>query len=579
MAVERDLRNRNWWTEFGKAATRAKASPLLLGRAADGKGSGSSGGGGGGDGEGGGLSRRLGLADLILLGIGASIGAGIFVVTGTVAHDAGPGVVLSFALAALVCVPNALSYAELSNHFPALVGGAYMYSYSTFNELTAFLVFCHLMLDYHIGAASITRSLASYFITLLQVFPVVQSLPAWVGPGGLELLGGVLSINVLAPLFLVALTVILCQSVRESSIINDIMTVTKVVIVLMVIAVGCSKVDPSNWTPFAPNGATAIITGTTIVFFAYVGFDAVANSAEESKNPQRDLPLGILVSLLVCAGLYVGVCLVITGMVPYFELGGDAPLANAFREKGLTFVSVLIDIGAVAGLTTTVLVGLYVQSRLYLGLGRDGLLPSFFAKIHPDHHTPIVAQIWVGLVAAILAGLFNVSHLSHILSVGTLIAYSVVCACVIMLRLNPEVQWQQLEVQPSDKGLTRSQEAVVCIVSIALSGFLLGLCYRTGAHVAYGIALLMVMALLAIPLHTRQEYVRPSGFCCPWVPLLPVLSIALNMFLFAQLHWEAWVRFIVLNIIAILVYAFYGQHHAGANTTLNQHSPLYQRAP
>ncbi|KAH1199987.1 Cationic amino acid transporter 9, chloroplastic [Glycine max] len=372
-----------------------------------------------------GLSRRLGVLDLVLLGIGASIGAGIFVVTGTVARDAGPGVTISFILAGASCVINALCYAELATRFPAVVGGAYLYAYTAFNELTAFLVFGQLMLDYHIGAASIARSLASYLINILELFPVFKdNIPKWIGHG--EDIGDVLSINVLAPILLVLLTFILCRGVQESSVVNSLMTVTKIIIVIIVIFAGAFEVDVSNWSPFAPNGLKAIFTGATVVFFAYVGFDAVANSAEESKRPQRDLPIGIIGSLLICIALYIGVCLVITGMVPYNLLGEDAPLAEAFSSKGLKFVSILISVGAVAGLTTTLLVGLYVQSRLYLGLGRDGLLPLVFAKVHSKYHTPVHSQIWVGLVASVLAGLFNVHVLSHILSVGTLMSQEII---------------------------------------------------------------------------------------------------------------------------------------------------------
>ncbi|XP_024032825.1 cationic amino acid transporter 9, chloroplastic isoform X2 [Morus notabilis] len=382
-----------------------------------------------------GLVRRLGMFDLILIGIGASIGAGIFVVTGTVARDAGPGVTISFILAGLSCVLNALCFAELASRFPAVVGGSYLYAYSSFNELTAFLVFTQIMLDYHIGAASIARSLASYVVTILELFPFFKdNIPNWIGHGGEEFFGGVLSINILAPILLVLLTIILCWGVRESSAVNSFMTALKVILVIVVILVGAFEVDTSNWSPFAPNGFKEILTGATVVFFAYVGFDAVANSAEESKRPQRDLPIGIIGSLLVCIALYIGVCLVITGMVPYNLLGEDAPLSEAFTSKGLKYVSVLISIGAVAGLTTTLLVGLYVQSRLYLGLGRDGLLPSIFARVHPRRHTPINSQIWVGIVAGVLAGLFNVTVLSHILSVGSLTGYSVVAACVLSLR-------------------------------------------------------------------------------------------------------------------------------------------------
>ncbi|RAL54007.1 hypothetical protein DM860_004478 [Cuscuta australis] len=368
-----------------------------------------------------GLVRRLNLVDLLLLGIGASIGAGIFVVTGTVAHEAGPGVTISFVIAGISCVLNAFCYAELASRFPAVVGGAYLYTYTAFNELTAFLVFTQLMLDYHIGAASIARSLASYTINALELISVFKdNIPSWVGHGTQVYLG-VFSFNLLAPFLLIILTAVLCRGVGESSIFNAVVTVTKIVIVIVVIIAGAFKVDASNWTPFAPHGFKAILTGATVVFFAYIGFDVVSNSAEESKRPQRDLPLGIIGSLLVCIALYIGVCLVITGMVPYQSLGEEAPLAHAFKSKGLTFVSVLISIGAIAGLTTTLLVGLYAQSRLYLGLGRDGLLPAVFARVHLTRHTPVYSQVWVGIIALILAGIFNVHLLSHILSVGTLV--------------------------------------------------------------------------------------------------------------------------------------------------------------
>ncbi|KAF2303560.1 hypothetical protein GH714_019154 [Hevea brasiliensis] len=336
---------------------------------------------------------------------------------------------------------NALCYAELASRFPAVVGGAYLYAYSAFNEITAFLVFGQLMLDYHIGAASIARSLASYVVTILELFPLFRDhIPSWIGHGGQEFFGGTLSINVLAPILLTLLTVILCWGVGESSTLNFFMTVTKIVIVIIVIFVGAFEVDVSNWSPFAPKGVKAILTGATVVFFAYVGFDAVANSAEEAKRPQRDLPLGIIGSLFICVVLYIGVCLVLTGMVPYNLLGEDAPLAEAFKSKGLKFISVLISVGAVAGLTTTLLVGLYVQSRLYLGLGRDGYCLLYLLKF--TQRTILLFILKFGLV-----------------------------------------------------------------------------------------------------------YTDPPGFSCPGVPIVPVVGIFFNIFLFAQLHHEAWVRFFVLSIV------------------------------
>lgn len=265
------MKGSSWLAQFGRAAGRSKTYTLDRVNS---------------DSSQEGLVRRLGLFDLILLGIGASLGAGIFVITGTVAKEAGPGVTVSFILAGAACVLNALCYAELSSRFPAVVGGAYLYSYSAFNELTAFLVFVQLMLDYHIGAASIARSLANYLVTVLKLSPFLREhLPEWLGPG-MELCGGYLSINLLAPLLLVLLTFILCQGVRESSTVNSAMTILKVLIVLLVIFSGAFEIDVSNWTPFAPNGFKAIVTGATVVFFAYVGFDAVANSAEECRKPK-----------------------------------------------------------------------------------------------------------------------------------------------------------------------------------------------------------------------------------------------------------------------------------------------------
>nr|CAB3450564.1 unnamed protein product [Digitaria exilis] len=382
-----------------------------------------------------GLVRQLGVLELVLLGIGASIGAGIFVVTGTVARDAGPGVTISFVIAGAACVLNALCYAELASRFPAVVGGAYLYTYAAFNEITAFLVFTQLMVDYHISAASIARSLASYFIQLLELLPFLKGhIPNWIGHGE-EFFGGVVSINILAPVLLILLTAILCYGVNESSAVNTFMTTLKIVIVIVVVIAGVFEVDVSNWSPFMPNGFKSVVTGATVVFFAYVGFDAVANSAEEAKRPQRDLPIGILASLLACVLLYIAVCLVITGMVPYTLLGEDAPLAEAFAAKGLKFVTVLINIGAVAGLTTTLLVGLYVQ-----------------------------------------------------------------------------------------------------------------------------------------------VYVAPPGFSCPGVPLVPIISVFFNMILFAQLHEEAWYRFVILSLIAVVIYAGYGQYNAAPSTS-EQSSMGYQGVP
>ncbi|KAK6162625.1 hypothetical protein DH2020_002466 [Rehmannia glutinosa] len=422
-----------------------------------------------------GLVRRLSLFDLILIGIGASIGAGIFVVTGTVAHDTGPGVTISFIIAGASCVLNALCYAELASRFPAV--------HST--------------------------SLASYVITVLELIPSLKGkIPSWIGHG--EEVVGALSINILAPVILALLTLVLCRGVGESSIVNAIMTMTKVLIVLFVIVVGSFKVDVSNWSPFAPHGIKSILTGATVVFFAYVGFDAVANSAEESKRPQRDLPLGIMSSLLVCIALYVAVCLVITGMVPYQNLGEEAPLAKAFTSKGLKYVSVLISFGAVAGLTTTLLVGLYVQAD------QDNWVNGFVSD-----------------------------------------GYSVVSACVVTMR------WKdKTSSQSSHRWISNRAEGIIYLLAIACCGFAAGVLFRFDASYFFLIVPSFIAIVSVAALCLRQVYIDPPGFSCPGVPIVPSVSIFVNIFLFAQLHYEAWVRFVALSIVSLGIYAFYGQFHA-----------------
>ncbi|ERN00205.1 hypothetical protein AMTR_s00111p00097580 [Amborella trichopoda] len=520
-----------------------------------------------------GLVRQLSLLDLIFIGLGCTIGAGIFVICGTAARDVGPGVVVSFLLAGFTCLLNAFCYAELSSCLPAIVGGAYMYSYVAFNELTAFLIFAQLMVDYHISTATIARSLASYLVMLLNIFPFFrENWPGWMVASGVELFGGVLSINLLAPILVLLMTLILCRGLRELTLMNSFMTVTKVLIILLVILIGAFEVDISNWSPFAPNGYKAIITGSTVVAYAYAGYDSIASSAEESKRPQRDLPLGILVCVLSCGVLYIGVCLVITGMVSYKSLGVDAPLAEAFAAKGLKFISVVISGGAVAGLTTNLLGHIYSKSRIYVGLGRDGLLPSIFAKVHPTRHIPIHSQVWVGTIVGIIAGLFDVHRLSHILSVGGLASSSVVSACVVTLRLKHKDTRLTYML-----GITTYQKGVICFLGVASCGFLTGLLYQCNASNICILALVVMAVLFAVVLHYNQEYAAPSGFSCPGVPFVPLVCIFFNLFLFAQLHWEAWVRFAVVGIVSIGLYAVYGQHHANLAASDNQHN--YHKLP
>jgi basic amino acid/polyamine antiporter, APA family len=485
------------------------------------------------------LVRKLGRWDLTLLGVGASIGAGIFVLTGIAAKQAGPAVCFSFLLAAAMCVLNALAYAELSSRFPES-GSAYLYAYLVFGEVVAIVAGVNLLIDYHVGAASIARSLVGYFAQLCKDVHIhlpqfLVSLPLPSVP--------FLSLSLLAPLILLAITMVLVRGVQESSSVSNALTVLKIFIVLLVIGAGVTVSDSKNLTPFAPKGANGVIEASALVFFAYIGFDAVSNTAEECVQPQRDLPFGIIASLLVCATLYMGVTLVLCSVVPYEKIDEDAPLTTAFKGHGMHWIELVVDMGAVIGLSTTLLVGLYSQARIYLGIARDGLLPKRLAAVDPKSGTPVMAQMVCFVVAGALALFFDVKRLSSVLSIGIMFAYTTVCAAVLYLR-----------VAPVEKPILTPLLSLVGAFALA-SGF----CSRYKAplivmYMCSGMAVLTLTMLCC-----RLNFKAPTNenvFACPWVPLLPSLGVAFNLFMMAQLAWEAWVRLAVVTVIVLCAYAW-----------------------
>jgi len=485
------------------------------------------------------LIRKLGRWDLTLLGVGASIGAGIFVFTGIAAKQAGPAVSLSFLLAAAICVPNALAYAELSSRFPES-GSAYLYAYLVFGEVVAVVAGVNLLIDYHVGAASIARSLVGYLARLCQDLGV--GLPRWLV--AVELPGvEFVSFSVLAPLILLAITLVLVRGVQESTSVSNALTVLKMLIVLLVIGAGLTVSDFENLTPFAPEGAHAVIETSALVFFAYIGFDAVSNTAEECIHPRRDLPFGIIASLLICAALYMGVTLVLCSVVPYGEIDEDAPLTSAFQGHGMYWIKLVVDTGAVIGLSTTLLVGLYSQARIYLGIARDGLLPKALAVVDLRSGTPTAAQFLCFVVAGVLAFFFDVKRLSSVLSIGIMFVYTTVCAAVLYLR-----------VDPGEKPMLTPLVSLVGVFAAA-SGF--GSRYEAPSVVIYtcgGTAVLSLMILCC-----RLSFTNPTDtnvFACPWVPLLPALGVAFNLFMMAQLAWEAWVRLVVVTAIVLGAYVW-----------------------
>ena len=418
------------------------------------------------------LRRVLGPVQLSSLGIGAIIGTGIFVLTGIAAHDrTGPALMLSFVAAGITCIFAALCYAEFASMVP-VAGSAYTYAYATLGELFAWIIGWDLILEYAVASATVAHGWSHYFQDFLRN-PYVAGFTGGVqvphaltnAPFDYDLATGRLALTgtwIDLPAIVIAgiITAILVKGIRESATFNAIIVAIKVSIVFFVIAVGAFYVNPANWHPFAPFGFTGIsffgktlfgqtgpagepvgmLAGAAIVFFAYIGFDSVSTHAEEARNPSRDVPIGIISSLVLCTVLYIAVAAVLTGMVPYNKINIDAPVSDAFMQAGLPWAQLLISIGAVAGITSVLLVMMLSQPRVFLAMARDGLLPeSFFGAIHERFRTPWKSTILTGAAVATMAALLPLRILAELVNIGTLLAFVIVCAAVLIMRVkHPE---------------------------------------------------------------------------------------------------------------------------------------------
>ena len=394
-----------------------------------------------------GLKRSLGPMNLILLGVGVIIGAGIFVLTGHAAATmAGPAIVLSFVIAGIACGFAGLCYAEFASMIPA-AGSAYTYAYATLGQFVAWIIGWDLILEYTLGATTVAIGWSGYAVSFLKDLgiPVPQSLSSppvsydpelhrWIATGAL--------LNLPAVLVVCVITMVLILGIKESATLNAVIVFIKVAIILVFIAVGASAIKPELWRPFIPPnkgefgifGLSGILRGAGVIFFAYIGFDAVSTLAQEAKNPKRDMPIGILGSLFICTLLYVVVALVLTGVVPYSELGGPAPFAVALDAMRLHILAPLIKIGAIAGLTSVILVLLLGQSRIFFSMGRDKLLPPFVSRIHSRFRTPYIITLITGAVTAVMAAVLPIGIVGELVSIGTLLAFVIVCAGVLTLR-------------------------------------------------------------------------------------------------------------------------------------------------
>lgn len=378
-----------------------------------------------------GLKKSLGAFELTMLGIGAIIGTGIFVLTGIAAANySGPALVLSFIISGLACAFAGLCYAEFAAMVP-VAGSAYTYGYAALGEIWAWIIGWDLILEYTVAVSAVAVGWSGYMVSLIENGFGIKMPAAFINAPGVN--GGM--INLPAILILAAVTFLLVIGVKESARFNNLIVIIKLVVVFIFIAIGSFNIDPANWNPFMPYGFTGVVKGASIIIFAYLGFDAVSTAAEEAKNPQRDLPIGIIGSLVVCTILYIAVSLILTGMVPYLQFKEtSAPVAYALQTVGINWGAALVSVGAVCGITSVLLVMAYGQTRVFFAMSRDGLLPKVFGEVNHKFGTPVKSTLLVGIVCGLLAGFTPIGVLAELTNIGTLAAFVIVSASVIYMR-------------------------------------------------------------------------------------------------------------------------------------------------
>ncbi|MDU2064121.1 MAG: amino acid permease [Sporomusaceae bacterium] len=374
------------------------------------------------------LAKNMTALDMVLLGVGCIMGTGIFVFTGVVAATyAGPGIIISLVLSAIACVFCALCYSELASAVP-VAGSAYTYSYTALGELFAWIVGWSLILEYSLAASLVAAGWSAYVTGLFKSAGVLlpKTFTAVAADGGI--------INLPAVLILLFLSLLLLRGTKESAKLNKILVAVKLGAVFLFLLLAGPQVNPANWSPFLPFGMSGVVTGAAAMFLAYIGFDCVATAAEECKNPNRDLPIGIIGSLIICAILYIAVSAVLTGVVPYDQLNNAEPVAFALREIGYNIGSALVGTGAIAGLTTVLLAVMYGQTRIFFAMSRDGLIPAAICKVHPKYGTPHIITTLSGIIVAVIAGFTPVNIMAELVNIGTLFAFLATAVGVLVLR-------------------------------------------------------------------------------------------------------------------------------------------------
>ncbi|MFY9637669.1 MAG: amino acid permease [Methanobacterium sp.] len=377
-----------------------------------------------------GLKRVIGTPGLLLMGIGAIIGAGIFILTGIAsAFYAGPAIIISFVIAGAACLFTALCYAEFASMIP-VAGSAYTYSYATLGELLAWIIGWDLILEYLVIVAAVAVGWSGYIVNIFTSLGFILP-PQLINPPGVE--GGI--VNIPAVLIIAGITWLLVRGAKQSSQVNTVIVVIKLSVILLFITIGVNYINPANYHPFFPYGWSGVFKGAAIIFFAYIGFDAITTAAEEVKNPKRTFPIAILGSLFISSILYIVVSGVLNGILPYYTFKQTAaPVAFALAQLGINWANIVISIGALCGITSVLLVSFFGQSRVFFAMSRDGLLPEFFSQIHKDFRTPVNGIVIVGIVASIIAAFLPITELAQLVNIGTLAAFIIVSASIIILR-------------------------------------------------------------------------------------------------------------------------------------------------
>jgi amino acid transporter len=530
-----------------------------------------------------GLKKVLGVRDLTFMGIAAVVGAGIFSTIGTAAFHGGPGISLLFVITAITCGFSALCYAEFASRVP-IAGSAYTYAYVTFGELIAWIIGWALILEYAIGNIVVAISWSGYFVNLLEGFHI--HLPGWLSTNfetaqqGYEeavkhlAAGGTretfsklarigydaitnapmigswkVILNIPAFVIVILITILVYRGITESKKTTNAMVIFKIIIIIFVIVLGSFYVDTSNWTPFMPNGFTGVLAGVSAVFYAYIGFDAISTTAEECKDPQRDLPKGMIYSLLICTVLYILIALVLTGMVNYSLLKVDDPLAFVFEKIGMHKVGYIISISAVVATTSVLLVFQLGQPRIWMSMSRDGLLPKKFSKVHSKFGTPSFATIVTGVFVGVPSLFMSIGRMTDLTSIGTLFAFVLVCFGVLVLpRISPDVKKKSFQLPYINGqfiipvlaaifiyfGLDRISSAFAAIQTEGYQEFLY---------------LIFVFVLIIVSI---LSFIRKYS-------VIPIVGAMCCMYLMIEIPPVSWLWFFIWMTIGLVFYSFYGR--------------------